>query len=387
MIFSPSSFITVVFLCSLLITFIWFYLRDIDRMVQLGIKSIFAFIAIVAIRLVFPFEFSFSNTFASRYIMPNLMDILNTPAMNAFNKTFTILHVLFFVWVVGIIIAATATLKTFLQFGKIVKQLPILRDSKLENILHTITQDYKKPVSFQVIHSNLISAPMLYGFRSPKIIVPTMNLTYTEWYFILKHEIAHYYNRDLQIKLFVQVLRIIYWWNPFVYLFNNEIDKMLEIRADLEVTTNLSEDEKTKYLDCLLKVAKNLSLERHNYYSVAFGNGKTSTLSQRFHLILGGYKRSKNKWLMTIVVTISLVILLCFSFIAVFEPYAIHPHHAANTFELKEDSSYLLINPNGGYDLYINHNFVATAQEIKDSYSNLKIYNDVEEAKNHEDKK
>lgn len=62
MFFSLSSLLSVVFLCSLLIIFIWFYLRDIDRMVQIGIKSIFIIIGFIVMRLIFPFEFTFSDS-------------------------------------------------------------------------------------------------------------------------------------------------------------------------------------------------------------------------------------------------------------------------------------------------------------------------------------
>lgn len=259
---SPSSLISVMFFCSLLIVIISFYLHDVDRMIQMGIGSVFVLIGLVVIRLVFPFEFTFSNAYASRYFMPIILSVLHTPVISALNKTFTILHIGFFAWVVGIIITAASTIRVRLYFGQVVKQLPILYDSKINKILHTITKEYKKPVSFQVVYSSLISTPVLYGYSCPKIIVPTVDLTYEEWYFILKHEISHYYNQDLQIKMIVQLLKIVYWWNPFVYLLNTEIDKMLEFRADSVVTKNLCEEEKTKYLDCLLKVAKGLSLEK-----------------------------------------------------------------------------------------------------------------------------
>ncbi len=386
MFFSPSSLLSVMFLCSLLIIFIWFYLRDVGRMVQVGIKSIFIVIGFIAMRLILPFEFPFSDSFASRYFMPNILGVLQTPVMTAFNKTFTIFHIGFIVWVVGIAITTASTIITRMRFGQVVKQQPIIHNAKINNLLHTLAKKHKKPVAFQVIYSDLFSTPMLYGYRCPKIIVPSMDLTYEEWYFILKHEISHYYNGDLQIKLFVQLLRIIYWWNPFVYLLNAEIDKMLEFRADSKVTKSLNEYEKAKYLDCLLKVAKSLSTERRNYYSVAFESGKTSVLSQRFHLILGTYERLNYKRLSAILI-IPLLLLLYFSFIAVFEPYAISPDHAANTVELTKDSSYLVLNSDGGYDVYINNRFFAAVQEIKDSYSNLNVYHNLEEAKKYEEKK
>lgn len=144
MFFSLSSLLSVVFLCSLLIIFIWFYLRDIDRMVQIGIKSIFIIIGFIVMRLIFPFEFTFSDSFASGYFMPNILGVLHTPVIFVLNKTFTILHIGFFVWVVGIVIIAASIIKARLHFGQVVKQLPTLYDSKISKILHTITKEYKK---------------------------------------------------------------------------------------------------------------------------------------------------------------------------------------------------------------------------------------------------
>ncbi|HHX60279.1 MAG TPA: M56 family metallopeptidase [Epulopiscium sp.] len=380
MFFSFSSLLSVIVLSSLLIVIISLYLRDIERMIHIGIGSLFIFIGIITVRLIFPFEFTFSNSFASRRIMPTILSTLNTPIINAFNRGFTLLNLLLFIWGVGIVITTVITIKTHLHFRQVIKQLPALCDSKINEMLHTITQDYKKLVSFQIISSSLISTPVLYGFYNPKIILPAMDLTDEEWHFILKHEVIHFYNRDLQIKMFIQLLRIIYWWNPFVHLLNHQVDKILEIRTDLEVTKNMTEDKKISYLDCLLKVAKNLSSQGDPYYLVAFDNGMSSLLSQRFHLILKAYNPSNSSSLKTILMAIPLILLLYFSFITVFEPYSISPEDASYTIELTTTNSYLVENQGGGYDLYFNDDFFGNVTSIKDSYSNLTIYKNIEEA-------
>lgn len=360
----------------------WFYLRDINTIVQIGLKRVFIVIYFLLIRLLFPFEFVFSNSFASRFFMPNIYGFLHTPLVHVLNKTLTILDFASIIWVVGIIIATTLTIRAHLQFRQVVNQLPVLHDTKINMILHTILKDYKKPVTFQVIHSSPFTTPVLYGCRCPKIIVSKLNLTYEEWYFILKHEISHYYNRDLQIKLFVQFLLIVYWWNPLLYLLSTEIDKILEFRADLEVTKKTNEYEKTKYLDCLMKIAKGVFYEKSNHYSVSFGSIKTSVLSLRFHLILSRNKSTEARNLSSFLLIIPLILLLYLSFSVVFEPFSIRPEHAENSVELEEDSSFLVLNSNGEYDVYINEIFFTTAHSIKDSYANLKIYHNLEEYKN-----
>jgi beta-lactamase regulating signal transducer with metallopeptidase domain len=346
-------------------------------MVQVGIHTLLIIIGLLAARLIFPLEFMFSTSLASTHMMPFVYKLLHTSVIGSM----TIMGALLIIWIIGMAFTAFKTIRMHILFRQIIRQLPVLNDVHINKILQTITQDGRKPITFQVLSADFVNTPMLYGFRQPKIIIPSVELTDQEWYFILKHEVTHYYNRDLYVKTFIQLLLIIYWWNPFVYLLNTQMDKMLEMKTDLEATKDLNAYEKTQYLDCLLMVAKSIPADNnYNAYSIAFGYSKTSVLSQRFHLILGLNKPTLSKYVMNILMSVLLIILLYFSFIIVFEPYAIAPEDAAGTVELTTESSYLIINPNGGYDVYINHEFFATTQEIQDSFSDLTVYNTKEEA-------
>ncbi|WP_092472491.1 M56 family metallopeptidase [Desulfotruncus arcticus] len=57
---------------------------------------------------------------------------------------------------------------------------------------------------------------------------PKIELSEEEWYYILSHEVAHYYHGDLWIKIVTEFLHIIYWWNPFVCLLKNRYRKHLK---------------------------------------------------------------------------------------------------------------------------------------------------------------
>lgn len=383
MFLSLSSWITVVFLCSLIMMFLCYYLRDINRMVQTGIKSIFIFIGIMAFRLAFPVEFTFSSSYASKRIMPPISNFFHTTIFRISNCSFTILHLLMAIWLVGILINTVITIKTRVYFGRLINHLPVVGDVEIQEMIHEITRTYGKPVAFQVISSDLIATPMLYGIRRPKIIVPKIDLTHGEWYFILKHEIAHYYHRDLLIKMLMQLLRILYWWNPFVYLLNEEIDKLLEIRTDLQATKDLNDYEKIQYLDCLLKVAKTLHTEKQHFYSVAFDSGSNAVLAQRFHLILGDGKASRRPPAGTMLRAVPLVVLLAFSFIAVFEPYAIDPMDESYTVEITAINAYLVERQGGSYDLYYHDEYFGTVSS-REAFFDLPIYKSIEEVKQNE---
>ena len=61
---------------------------------------------------------------------------------------------------------------------------------------------------------------------------------------ILQHEFCHVKGNDLLIKLFYNLLLVIFWWNPLTYRFRKELDNLLELRCDLRITKDMNEWEK-----------------------------------------------------------------------------------------------------------------------------------------------
>ncbi|MDE6053078.1 MAG: hypothetical protein K2G55_04815, partial [Lachnospiraceae bacterium] len=81
------------------------------------------------------------------------------------------------------------------------------------------------------------------------IVLPkTFEIDSRNLYFIISHEIAHYYNGDLMLKFVLSLLRAVYWWNPFIKLLQNQLIRLLEINIDKTVTRDWSDSQK---LDCL----------------------------------------------------------------------------------------------------------------------------------------
>ena len=72
------------------------------------------------------------------------------------------------------------------------------------------------------------------------------------------HEVGHYIKRDLFLKCFFEILCLLYWWNPLVYIVRYYFSNILEIRNDLIVCNELSEIEESIYEHC--KKAINISL-------------------------------------------------------------------------------------------------------------------------------
>ena len=80
--------------------------------------------------------------------------------------------------------------------------------------------------------NNLISSPLLIGFFRPYIILPTVDLSPTDFDYTILHELVHFKRRDMFYKWLVQFTLCIHWFNPFVYLMSREIGKVCELSCD-----------------------------------------------------------------------------------------------------------------------------------------------------------
>ncbi|MFI0430281.1 M56 family metallopeptidase [Mariniflexile sp. HMF6888] len=76
---------------------------------------------------------------------------------------------------------------------------------------------------------------------------------------ILKHEIVHVKEKHTLDLLFFEVLRILFWFNPLVYMYQNRMMALHEFIADAKAVKN--EDKSTYYQNLLAQVfeTKNIS--------------------------------------------------------------------------------------------------------------------------------
>lgn len=386
MVFSTSSLVSVAFMSSLGIMALWLYLRDINGIVQIGIKGTFIIIALILIRIIFPFEFSFTRTIPSYHIMVFIRDTLKNE-ISLFTITLTIKEFLLAIWLLGIVIHGFMAIKARIDFRHFVDRLPRKDNDKVNQILSSIMSKRHKTTPFEIICSSEISIPMLYGIINPKIIIPDIDLSKNEWEFILEHEIGHYYNYDLQTILFIQFLNVIYWWNPLIYLLNAEVDNLLEIRADAFVTKDLYEAHKIEYLSCLLSVLKKLPKNNRKHDVIALTGAKKSVLSHRYQFILAR-NESPIKRVKPSLKTIFLIGIVCMSFFFTFEAASSPEEMMQGAFSLARDNSYIVVNQaDTGYDVYVDNEFFFTSKEMHESFLGLNIYDNLEEANINEKKR
>lgn len=379
MILSTASLITILLICNMSILAVWLFLKNDKRILQISLHALLIGLLFLLLRLLIPFEFSFEYTIIDKYILPNVFIFLYTPIIESDMFNVYVYHIFLLVWICGIALFGFRTMTAYFKFKNLLEKEPSVNDKAVKDLIHSTEYLYGKFTEFRVIRTNLISVPLLFGVFKPTIVLPQIEFADEELGYIIKHEVAHYHHHDLWIKLLTELIVIIYWWNPLVYLLRQQIDKILELRADTTVTKRMCEAEKIRYLECLLMVAKGNTPSRINSFALAFDSRTVSVLSQRFHIVLNHTYKQKSG-MQNFIMFITIVLILTIMSFIVIEPYSIAPEDQQKTVEFTAETTYLVVNAKGGFDIYLNNEYLGTVSEIKDSFSDMRRYKNVEEA-------
>lgn len=371
-----SSFMTTLIIHSISIPILYLYLNNSKYINKTGIKILLSSVLLSALRLLFPFELLFTKPIYIRFFWPNIYRLFNTTIYNMKYTNINLTKLLITIWILVTLIIIIKKIKSYYYLLNVVNNLDSA-DSKLIRLLYVINCNYKRSKQFKLVASDFVTTPMVIGIKKPYIILPNIILEDRDWFYIISHELAHYYHGDLLIKFLLELFIAFYWWNPIVYFLKRQVLKLLEINVDTDLIKNWNDNYKVEYISCLVKLANNSQMEKKHNWFVAFKGNDIPSVIQRVQLILDNINNKKKQSLLTstIVILLTSIIFITPS-LFVIEPYSILPEHEQDTFEIKLDNSYYIINDVGTYDLYLNDKYIITQNEIVD-YS-IKIYNNKE---------
>lgn len=143
------------------------------------------------------------------------------------------------------------------------------------------------------LYTNCLTAsPLLIGFIHPAVILTKAELSDTEFYHTVLHELTHYKRRDLLYKWLVQITVCLHWFNPFAYLMAREVSRMCELSCDEAATDLMDEESKRAYGDTLLHAMCTGGFYKNSLASITLGGGK-QLLKERLGELMKTKKRSK----------------------------------------------------------------------------------------------
>ena len=155
------------------------------------------------------------------------------------------------------------------------KIIKICNEMKLKNISYAFSKS--------------IATPMVVGIFKKKIMLPENILKIENYEMILMHEIVHIKNKDIECKFILLLINSIYWFNPVIYKFIDQVEEVLELKCDEIVLENRPQIYKIKYAQVLLnQIEENRNLKYR--FSLNFAN-KRRNIMKRFSNIVEKNKK------------------------------------------------------------------------------------------------
>lgn len=344
-----SIFITLVMVTILTLFFQYIVShKNSCRLFRSDLLIVLSFI--IAVRLLLPIEYPFTFSLYLDELMNPIHTFLGYKIFNL-----SVSNILIYIWIIGILVNAVRFIFNIRTANTLLRNIKNI--SKVRNVSNFIDIDQK--YNYEIWVSSVINMPMVIGI-SQVILLPEDKFSKSELENILLHEIQHIRYHDGYVKLFVNVLVVIYWWFIPVYYLRKLICCVLEIRADNKAAEQLNYEKIHDYALSLTRIASRVyvakvdsKLQSSNSYFILEDN---DVLKYRIQYLLEStFNRKTNKGILLCILIIPLLtngIILEASF-----PYENKNDGTISDTQMA-DNAYIVDNKDGTYTVHINNDQV-----------------------------
>ena len=365
---TPTSLLSCLINSAILAILSWIIIKN-DFTLRIVGRYICVLLALVAGRMLMPFEYTFAITLFSRNVLTRLRDLM-VYKVGVGTHAVTIGQILLLIWMAGAVSGVILYVGKYIYFIHVIGRCPDYYKYNVDAVIDRINRNYRKSKEFKVLLVSGIQTPAIFGLLHPKILMPEVDYSEKEINYILCHEMLHYYRHDLMVKVLCEFLCVIYWWNPVVFLLRKLVSRVLELRVDFLLTLGFSNEEKIDYMECIIKSMKAGGRKNTNLV-IPFAVLKRGIMKQRFNCIWENHWIKKGKKGILIVISSCLLFLLSVSFVV--EPW--YEVDIPGTFDCPEQDESYLLEKDGYYEIYIDNEKVGEVAEITEPLIGLKIYN------------
>lgn len=337
------------------------------------VKIIFAIIAVIMLRMMVPVNFPFTRTIYSSKLLIGLGNIVYANVYG--DREILVSDLLLWLWIGVAVILLIRYFYKRVKVRRILEQY-VIKDTDTKEYYESFLNDTKiRSIKIAVIPGEEQAA--IFGVIRPIMILPDAVLEEKTVAHMIRHEIKHYANYDLWLKFFVDLLVVIHWWNPIVYMMRKELSLAFELSNDYMVTKDMSELGKIEYAETLVQAAKLMSNQQA--YELNLTGGEC--LETRIKMLLkektteGMRSRllaAANLLFVFLIMIISLVFVP-----EVFYKESVHydSEEFEGSFEITPGNAYYLKTENG-YELYVDDVYRWEIEELPEDYeeSGVPIY-------------
>jgi beta-lactamase regulating signal transducer with metallopeptidase domain len=186
------------------------------------------------------------------------------------------------IWMAGAILASARLIVDFVRLARLKRRCrPVA--GRLRDLTDTIAREYGIRRHVALLESDGPSLLVTCGVFAPSIIVPAGSPGWTDERsrIVLRHELAHVERHDAAIQIGAELLRIVQWVNPLIWLTCRRLRQESEQACDDAVLSGGV--DATDYATQLLDVAKALT---GRSIATAHAIANPSTLERRIAAML-----------------------------------------------------------------------------------------------------
>lgn len=364
--FSLSTVLNTLVISSLLICMTALLLRLCVTNRRLKLYTIFFLCAAAVLRLLFPFEFSFTYSVQIYRLWYGLHSFLNHHELRFWHIRIDYMHLLPILWAVGSSGKLIHSFYTWRKTMRAVGELQEAENAEALRALKTCNAAFRNPVPVRLLMAPYLSSPLIIGVRNPAIIIPELRLSEEEWSFIFRHELTHYYRGHLLLHMFFELLFVLYFWNPFLPFLKKQFYRLLEFSADEEAVSSLTAAHRIDYSECLLKIMQyDIRKSRICTGGISFGS---SGFTDRIKRILNT-DREPGTDSINRVILVGITLLFLLSYTIILEPWY---DSSDGSFTMDASDTYFRPNEDGTYDVIHDGQYLVTVSTIFDDQIPIK---------------
>lgn len=122
--------------------------------------------------------------------------------------------------------------------------------------LEDLMKQYRINKSVPMRCSLFTSTPVLVGIFRYQIVLPNYTLQDDQLELVLKHELIHLKRYDNWIKIYLELLKCMHWFNPVVYFMQKKIENNCELSCDEMLVSQLALQQRKQYSLLILNLVQ-----------------------------------------------------------------------------------------------------------------------------------
>lgn len=194
----------------------------------------------------------------------NTADWMNDFSISVSRNTPSVIGlILCILWGIGIFIMTVLLFQSMFRFHTLKKSALPLQNPAIHRLYHGCLEEMHITKPIPIYSTAFLKSPVIAGLFQPSIYLPIHLISdchANDIRYMLLHELSHYKSKDALANYLMNLIGILYWFNPFVWYALKEMKNDRETACDSSVLKLLDEDAYRDYGNTLINFAEKVSL-------------------------------------------------------------------------------------------------------------------------------